>query len=83
MSKFSTTYYELHDIPTGPNGDKLRSDEAGPFFWIEGERVPYPIPPDWVPRSQRQREADSPKRSKKSGTSGESDLDQGAADANG
>lgn len=41
--KFPTAYYEAHDIPTCPNGDKVRSDEEGLFCWIEGARVPYPI----------------------------------------
>ncbi|MBD2465722.1 hypothetical protein H6G89_32560 [Oscillatoria sp. FACHB-1407] len=38
--KFPTAYYEAHNIPTCPNGDKVRSDEEGLFCWVEGARVP-------------------------------------------
>jgi hypothetical protein len=35
----STAFYEAHDIPTCPDGDKLRSDEHGLFCLVEGERI--------------------------------------------
>jgi hypothetical protein len=35
----STEFYENHDIPTCPDGDKLRSDAEGLFCMVEGERI--------------------------------------------
>ena len=37
--KFPTAYYEVHGIPTCPNGDKLRTDEQGLFCLVEGQRT--------------------------------------------
>lgn len=37
--KFPTQSYEESGLPICPNGDQVRSDEAGLFCWMEGERV--------------------------------------------
>lgn len=39
QDKFPTQAYEESGLPICPNGDQVRSDEAGLFCWIEGERV--------------------------------------------
>jgi hypothetical protein len=40
-AQFPTSFYQANGILQCPNGDKVRSDEAGLFCLIDGKRVPY------------------------------------------